>query len=402
MWLRVLLLSGALLGCEQIVGIQDPGRSSGPIGDPDTSQKDSSVPDGPSSNACAPVPTFGVPFNVGATDPLAVAVGDLDKDGVLDIAFANGSNVFIMHGTGGGNFVGPQPMRASPVVANDLLIVDVDNDGAQDLVTWDGIRPGHAGSSTISIHRQATTPGTFLTAQPFTVPSSAKILRILAVPKLDNNTVADLVVSSDAGAFPCFGSAASPGTFTAGTALSPGGTSDVFAATDIDGDGFDDIAMASFDTPGAQIFFNKTATPGTFEPVQTVGSSLVPNGAFGRFSANSPRKDVMLGNALFVQNSARVFTLQSSAATFGLISGVQNVLLVASDMNGDSKDDVVGAGHLAVQCASGMFYPASNTDDPIDVGSGSVEAQVVRDLNADGKPDVVQASGQFIRVILNQ
>lgn len=78
-------------------------------------------------------------FSVGAL-PLAVSVGDFDKDGNLDFVVANGSsdNVSVMLGNGSGDF---SPASNSPFTLNgspqSITIADFNKDGKLDLATAD-------------------------------------------------------------------------------------------------------------------------------------------------------------------------------------------------------------------------------------------------------------------------
>lgn len=78
-------------------------------------------------------------FSVGAL-PLAVGIGDFDKDGNLDFVVANGSsdNVSVMLGNGSGDF---SPASNSPFALNgspqSITIADFNKDGKLDLATAD-------------------------------------------------------------------------------------------------------------------------------------------------------------------------------------------------------------------------------------------------------------------------
>jgi len=83
--------------------------------------------------------TFGTPteFPAGA-DPFKIAAGDLDGDGDIDIALANGwlnnSRVNVIKNLGNGIFAAPTPyvIGSTPY---DIAIVDLDSDGKLDIAT---------------------------------------------------------------------------------------------------------------------------------------------------------------------------------------------------------------------------------------------------------------------------
>jgi hypothetical protein len=411
---RAVLVCGTLTGCAQIVGIEDLGGDPGFV---EPGRDAEAPPD--QGTACASVPSFGAPTSFGAANATALAVGDLDNDGLLDVAYADGSNVFIFRGRPQGGLGAPAPMASSPVIANSLLIADLDGDGLQDLVTWNAVGVPGPNNNVVSAHRQSsTTPGTFRPAQTFTVPGApgpnfGSIRTIVLAPRLDDDPEQrpDLVVSTMEGALPYFGVASSPGTFSAGPALLADDRP-LITVTDVDGDTFDDVVFAS--AGGLQIIFNKTAAPGTFDPARFVGSGNVLNAGFGRFSAaNAPRKDVVLVSggsgtaALFVQNGPRTFVQQAAAAIFHVepLPADLGGPLAVIDINGDGTDDVISGRSLAVQCAAGTFYPGNEMDPRLHIGEPTGKlARAFADLDANGKLDFVELAGdaesQFLKVYL--
>ena len=70
-------------------------------------------------------------FAVGG-NPYSVAIGDLNRDGKLDLAVANGANVSILLGTGVGAF-GPTANYAAGFIPRAIAIGDLNGDGRPDL-----------------------------------------------------------------------------------------------------------------------------------------------------------------------------------------------------------------------------------------------------------------------------
>ena len=95
---------------------------------------------------------FGAPaFVTTGTGPSAVAVGDFNRDGKLDIATANQSanGISILLGNGGGGFGTPASL-ASAASAADIVAGDLDRDGWLDLIVASGSSPQemvHRGSA---------------------------------------------------------------------------------------------------------------------------------------------------------------------------------------------------------------------------------------------------------------
>jgi hypothetical protein len=84
-------------------------------------------------------------YPVGA-EPVAVALGDLDGDGVLDAAVANRTDgtVSVLRGRAGGMFEAASPLGVG-AQPEALVIGDLDADGKRDLAV------ANTGSGTISV-----------------------------------------------------------------------------------------------------------------------------------------------------------------------------------------------------------------------------------------------------------
>jgi hypothetical protein len=69
---------------------------------------------------------------------MGIAVGDLDKDGKLDLVVANSqsSNLTVLLGNGNGTFVAQSPFvtAAGPYA---VVVADFNNDGRADMVSAD-------------------------------------------------------------------------------------------------------------------------------------------------------------------------------------------------------------------------------------------------------------------------
>ncbi|MBS1124117.1 MAG: Repeat domain in Vibrio, Colwellia, Bradyrhizobium and Shewanella, partial [Deltaproteobacteria bacterium] len=186
----------ASAGCAQILGIED--LNSGTPGTNTDGGFDPGKPvDAPGMGAaCAPVPVFGAATNYSVGMGIAVAVGDLNRDGVKDVVVVTLSgDVVIFNGTGNGLLGPSRPLHTTPTLATGALIADVDGDGSSDVVTWDGfyMPTGLMGNNTVSVHRQnPTAAGTFLTAQSFSVFG---VLGAVA-GKLNADNRADLMIAS--------------------------------------------------------------------------------------------------------------------------------------------------------------------------------------------------------------
>jgi len=403
----------AAAGCAQILGIEDLNS-----GAPDTTADGGFPPLGDSGNgaACAPVPVFGAATNYSVGMGIALAVGDLNRDGVKDVVVATLSgDVVIFNGTGNGVLGPSRPLHTTATLATGVLIADVDGDGSNDVVTWDGfyMPTGLAGNDTVSVHRQnPTAAGTFLNAQSFSVPGVVGAV----AGKLNADNRADLMIVSKqtTGTVPYFASTATAGTFTAGSSIDNGGN--LLHVGDIDGDGLDDAAFTTT-SMGIKIAFNDGGTVSS-RNIGTGNSSFASFGQYAVHAAADRSQDVVIDQngpgALFVQMAPRSFVLQAAVAITGVSgnsSGPPGSGMPTLDLNADGRDDVVGNGTAAIQCpALGTFYPRPNTVG-MQIEFGQLiqmpgHSFVLSDLNANGKPDLiglfppVGSTAQFMEVSL--
>jgi hypothetical protein len=337
---------------------------------------------------------------------VAVAVGDFDNDGLMDLAaVSNGANlvsILRQDPTAPGTFspsldVGVGLGPGVGLFPNSLALGDLNGDGRLDFVTGN--------SDSISVRLQRTN-GTFGFAPALAVSTGGVAARGVAIADLNGDGRLDI-----AAALPTQNSARVflqtprvPGTFALTTTQPSGGAGLVIA--DLNGDGRLDAASADFLTDQLVISFQNPGLPGTFLSNTTVAVTDVPidvdagdldgDGRVDLVTANENTNDVavMLQDSFIDGN----FSAQQKYAT---ATGPRAVRI--ADVTGDGRLDLVvvanSANVVSVLAQSpsspGTFLP--RVDLP--VGAQPL-GLAVGDLNGDGAPDIVVSNSGAANVSL--
>ena len=344
----------------------------------------------------------------------ALALGDFDGDGSLDVAFANyagGASVFLNRGDG--TFTA----HAYPVGANAgaIEVVDFDGDGKSDLVT--------------TLSSPSTSP----------LPGSASLLRGngdgtfgpavalgdfgfslgVATGDLDADGKPDLAFAN------LVGTNAGPGGVTVlmnagGGAFAPAvdyhpavlPDPSMLKLGDVDGDGKPDLFLPMY-IHGTFVMLN-TGDGGFGEPALLAGEPAVLAYGVGLGDLNG---DGRLDAVTVADHHLSVFSNDgaglSPAVTYegSLDSGWR--LAEIADMNGDCSPDVVLAGSLGdgdgvnvlANPGSGLFGASGQLPALAklegDLGLW-IKSIAIGDLNRDGKPDIVAATQDDLVVFLNR
>jgi hypothetical protein len=224
--------------------------------------------------------------------PTALAVGDLDRDGIADIVdgepTALGYVVSVFLGEGDGGYSTPIPLGTVPqdeqgYLPSTLFLVDLNQDGFLDVVG------AAAPSSQLGVLLHESDGGYRTSAQSFPGPVTAAV-------KPRNGGAPDLVVAFDTGDA---GSAAGvvqilanngDGTFAQGAAYFVPNNAEQLLVWDFDGDCVPDIAVASNGcpaTPGLSVLFGNSgggfarpltlSTPFAAGPLTILGPAASPH-----------------------------------------------------------------------------------------------------------------------------
>jgi hypothetical protein len=368
-------------------------------------------------------------FSAG-TMPVAVAIGDFNGDGRPDLVVANRSDntvsVFVNTtgpGAGGADFAAQQTF-ATGSQPFAVAVGDFNGDGRLDLAV------ANIGDSTVSVLLNTTPAGSatlsFGTQQTFAVgpnqPFAVAVADVngdgrpdLAVTNFGSNTVSVLLNTTPAGA----GSVSFAAQQTFATSNFPHGV----AVADVNGDGRPDLVVANSSDNSVGVLLNTTpAGSGTvsFAAKQTFAVGTAPFGvAVGDFNGDG-RPDVAVINQLDKTVSVLLNTTAAGAgtATFAgqqtFATGTSPDEVAVADLDGDGRPDLVvtnaGSSSVSVQLnttAVGATTLSFAGQQTFAVGSAPIGV-AVGDFNGDGRPDLAASNfgttmtpGTTVSVLLN-
>jgi hypothetical protein len=319
-------------------------------------------------------------------DSLAVALADLDGDGDLDLALGNHGPARLLRNDGGGTFT-PAPSTPPDRTARTpaVLLRDVDGDGDVDAFL--------AGADTRSALWLNDGAGAFVDA---TSPPWPESHTVVAVADLDADGDPDLLAAANGALWLLRGSGGGAFLPPAPTPLTTPGTDALTTALgDVDGDGDPDVLVGAngtnprlLENRGGGVFADVTSTrlqAGNRGTTAVVLTDLDGDGDLDGVLGNSRDWSMLLTN-----DGAGTFTLE----TVGIDTAQEDVgAVLAHDFDGDGDTDLVfacadatGAGSSKLARRTGPGWQTTFLPIGPRTAAGDVDGDGDVDLLSGGAP----------------
>jgi len=333
--------------------------------------------------------------------PSAVAVGDFNHDGNLDMVVANdfGSDLSVLLGNGNGTF---KPQTLIPLDGRPVAVVVGDFNG-------DGILDIAALTSDVFI-LLGNGDGTFRVGGMFPVAATPTSL---AVADFNHDGVLDLAVTEADGVDVLLGNG--NGTFKTAKNYRAGDGPVWVATGDFNGDGKVDLVVSDIGQNSGLVSVNVLLGKGngTFgSPIET-GNLKAGGGnmVVGDFNGDG-KLDVAVGGAdTLLEDLSIVVLFGDGTGKFDnpeyITTGMNPAFVATADFNGDNKPDLIAvnsfSGDVTVLLGNGHGHFAVGPNYAAGGNNPGYSVAAFGDINGDGRPDLVvtNSATNNLSVLLN-
>jgi VCBS repeat protein len=343
----------------------------------------------------------------------AVRTADLNGDGRIDIAVSMScvsgqttdpasAAVYLQDPLNPGSFQTPITYSIGNNDPVAIALGDLNRDGRVDIATANSPRSGHGNSSFSVLLQDPANPGSFLPARNY---SAGTYLNSIAMGDLNEDGNPDIALGDMSGVILALQDAAVPANFLSPRTLPLATAALGVAIDDLDGDHFNDIAVSMLN--GMAVMLQTPVNPGTFSSPTVYPAGLQPFSLVIADLNADGRPDVAVANLGSSNNgstaSASVL-LQNPNVRGSFLPAIDyktgngSMSIAAVDLNADTLPDItVGNANACVsilfqnRSAPGSFLPAVNYS-----GRTQVLSVAAADLNTDGKADLVLADSRLL------
>lgn len=359
------------------------------------------------SSATASCPVSFAPavsYPAGAV-PAAVVSGDIDGDGFVDLVVANSgpgsTTVSILRGNGDGTFQAAQSAAAGsrPVA---VALGDLNGDGTLDVVVCNSGLSGNSVSTMLNLGA-----GTFAPPSTYSVPGGPLSP---AIADLNGDEKADVVVAVNGGNRVAVLLGNGDGTLQPAVNYNVGASPQSVVVSDFNADSALDLAAGNTGSGDVSILLGHG--DGTFvAAVNYPAGSLISavltldadkNGLLDMVALNDTPSGTV---QLLLGNGDGTFQAPTTYMT-----GVFPVHFAAGDVNGDARLDLATAnfspGTVSIlHAVAPVFAPASAgpafaTPTSVNVGANPRWIEIT-DLSRDGRADLAVVDADGVRVLIN-
>ncbi|HTC92169.1 MAG TPA: FG-GAP-like repeat-containing protein, partial [Terriglobales bacterium] len=312
--------------------------------------------------------TFGAATNVPLTagsGPQYAAVGDFNGDGKLDLAIADNASgmMSVLLGNGNGTFQAAVNYAAG-TNPRDIVARDLNGDGKIDLIV------SNSGANTISVYI-GNGDGTFKPQVTYTVGNSARAVVVgdfnkdgkldLAVTNTNDNTVSILLGNGD-------------GTFKPQVTYATGNAPWFLCTGDFLGNGNLDLAIANNNDNNVSVLLGNG--DGTFQAQRTYAAGAGAHSIETYDFNGDGILDLVVANngsnniSILLGNGDGSF---QAPTNFTVGNGPKGMFL--GDLNADGRADIavanVGAGNVSVLLNTTASFPKMTVTGPANITAGT-------------------------------